>query len=127
MYLHQYAKGGAHTITRPVCFTGEPPNPRLCSVEARPIQPRDRCISTGFVKSIPVCIPAILPFEQSIKQSTTRSGPKNDTLKVENFAGAKFRGSKKPRNFCVSRVLNFAVAPSKYVSRVLNFAVAPSK
>ena len=35
-----------------------------------------------------------------------------DTLKVENFAGTKFRGSKK-RNFCVSRVLNFAVAPSK--------------
>ena len=66
------------TITRPVCFTGEPPNPRLCSVEARPIQPRDRCISTGLVKSIPVCIPAILPAEQSIKQSTTRSGPKND-------------------------------------------------
>ena len=26
------------------------------------------------------------------------------TLKVENFAGTKFRGSKKPRNFCVSRV-----------------------
>ena len=35
------------------------------------------------------------------------------TLKVENFAGTKFRGSKKPQNFCVSRVLNFAVAPSK--------------
>ena len=31
------------------------------------------------------------------------------TLKVENFAGTKFRGSKKPRNFCVSRVLNFAL------------------
>ena len=60
-----------HIIIRPVCFTGEPPNPRLCRVEARPIQPRDRCISRGLVKSIPVCIPAI-------KQSTTRSGPKND-------------------------------------------------
>ena len=35
------------------------------------------------------------------------------TLKVENFAGTKFRGSKKPRNFCVSQVLNFAVVPSK--------------
>ena len=35
------------------------------------------------------------------------------TLKVENFAGTKFRGFKKPRNFCVSRVLNFVVAPSK--------------
>ena len=35
------------------------------------------------------------------------------TLKVENFAGTKFHGSKKPLNFCVSRVLNFAVAPSK--------------
>ena len=51
-----------HTITRPVCFTGEPSNPRLCSVEAGLIQPRDRCISTGLVRSIPVCIPAILPF-----------------------------------------------------------------
>ena len=39
---------------------------------------------------------------------------KDDTiLKVENFAGTKFRRSKEPRNFCVSRVLNFAVAPSK--------------
>ena len=45
------------------------------------------------------------------------SQPENNfrkyTLKVENFMGTKFRGSKKPRNFCVSRVLNFAVAPSK--------------
>ena len=43
------------------------------------------------------------------------------TLKVENFAGTKFRGSKQPRNFCVSRVLNFAVAPSKYSFASIKF------
>ena len=43
------------------------------------------------------------------------SGTLDITLKVEHFAGTKFCGSKKPQNFCVSRVLNFAVASSKKV------------
>ena len=47
-----------------------------------------------------------------------------DTLKVENFAGTKFRGSKKPRNFCVSRVLNFAVAHPQVSFAGIKFMVS---
>ena len=56
--------------------------------------------------------PLIGPVLKSLKKRFSKN-LFSTTLKVENFAGTKFRGTKKPRNFCVSRVLNFAVAPSK--------------
>ena len=39
------------------------------------------------------------------------------------FAGRKFRGSQKPRNFCVSTELNFVVHGLEEISREITFAV----
>ena len=46
------------------------------------------------------------------------------TLLSEMFAGRKFCGSQKPRNFCIFAELNFAVHALEQISQEFNLAVA---
>ena len=61
--------------------------------------------------------------DEYLMHSTSNSIELIITLLSEIFAGRKFRGSKKPRNFCLFAEENFAVHVLEQISREFNFAV----
>ena len=61
--------------------------------------------------------------DEYLMHSTSNSIELMITLLSEIFAGRRFRGSKKPRNFCLIAELNFAVHVFEQISWEFNFAV----
>ena len=64
---------------RPICIEDISPDPQVLQLEGGPGMPRSRCISTGLVSNLPLCISPFLPDNKSPATGKIPKSKENDS------------------------------------------------